>query len=482
MFGFDKSLWMIRDIIRILSEQETFISTSYLLELLGYSNLGQVKKLCAELQEYIQESFSENEFELITSTRNGIRLKTHAGRNAQNLMDFIGSKDLAFEIYKSVLFERVVSTEDFCQENFVSASTLQRKIIKINEEVNKNSIHLSFSRQKFSIHGKESTLRSFAFIFLYVKHRQISNVPWIKNKDYYLDLSSKIADHLELSFRSTQLESFSLFLFIFETAIQQGHAFIFEKENLPYKKDLKFPTKPPFLLWGEEEWQALLLMTYNSNIANYNIPIDTSAFYSDDFEELITEWINCFEQHFAPFDMKQRAFLSQNLLKQYFSDYMFTVDEILMKTFPAVDFRLIEQTQPFYMHRFNNFWQSLSDKPASFKISNLKTQSFLLCEYFFPLRNSQPEVKLYVFTDLTALSLHRIQDTIQVYFSNKYKITIVSTLEEADVIVGNINFREESLSEDQNFVMTRLQLAFRDFLNIDTAIKKNLLKRMSYTE
>lgn len=476
MFGFDLSLWMIRDMIRILNEQDDFISSNQLLDLLGYSNLGQIKKLCKDLQKYIQESYSEDEFELIINTRNGIRFVTSSSRNAQSLIDFIFSKDLAFEIYQSVLFERTVSTEDFCQRSFISASTLQRKIKKINADINRYGLHLSYSRQKFSIQGKEATVRSAAFIFLYIKHRQISNIFWIENKQHYLELSKKIADFLALPFRTTQFENFSLFLFIFETAIQQGHRFVFEQEAFPYQEDLQFPDKPSFISWPEEEWQALLLMTYNSNLVNYTIPIDTSAFHSEKLDALVTAWVHCFEQYFAPLDQNQREFLYQNLIKRYFSDYFLAIDETLLKAFPAVDFRLIEKNKPFYLQLFTNFWDDLSKRQPTWTTPHLKTQSFLLCEYFFPIMNALPEVKLYVFTDLTILSLHRIQNNLEIYFSNKYKFTFVSTWEAADVIIGTINFREQTLSEKQQFIMIRLQLTSRDLLHIDEAVQRFLVR------
>lgn len=45
MLGFNPRFWVIRDIIRILDNQNVYISSNELVNLLGDSTLGQVKNV-----------------------------------------------------------------------------------------------------------------------------------------------------------------------------------------------------------------------------------------------------------------------------------------------------------------------------------------------------------------------------------------------------------------------------------------------------
>lgn len=148
--------------------------------------------MCSQLGEYIEEYYTVKELELIISNSHGIRLLYRTNINTQKVLDFIASKDLAFNIYQHLLTERVVSTDEFCQKNVISLSTLQRKTREINAFLNVYDKPISFSNQTFRINRAEATMRSFTYIFLYMMHRQISRVYWLKNHQYYLDLAKKL--------------------------------------------------------------------------------------------------------------------------------------------------------------------------------------------------------------------------------------------------------------------------------------------------
>lgn len=474
MFGFTPSIWMMRDILRHLDEQTDYIPSSQLLASLGYSTLGQVQKICTNLQEIIANCYPNKEVELLINRHRGIKLIRHSA-NMQKLLDYIASQDLAFSIYQNILFKRTLSTADFCRAQFISLSTLQRKIKEINGYLNNYGMHITLS-QNLKITGAESTIRCFTFIFLYIVHRQLSNIYWLDVRDIYLKQTTAIAQHLKLVFRQTEEELFALMVFVNQQAIDRQLAINFEKESFPHIHDLQFPEKPHVLAtWEEDEWKFLLLTAFNSNLANFDIPIDFSRLYVEDLSHGFEKWIELFEEYFVSFDLENRAFLYENFLKRYFSNFFFKVDSTLLATFPAVDFAQLANTQPYYFQQFQKFWKAFAKSHPSWDIPYFETQSFLLCEYFLPLRYFLPKIKLFVFTDLTTLSLHRIKDTLALYFSNKYQIQLVSTPQAADVIVGTINYREK-LARHQIFVMISIQLTKQDLTTIDQAFQKIVLE------
>ncbi|KAF1302176.1 helix-turn-helix domain-containing protein [Candidatus Enterococcus willemsii] len=472
MFGFTPSIWMMRDILRHLDEQVDYIPSNQLLETLGYSTLGQVQKICKDLQDIIMRCYPNKEVELVINRHRGIKLVRHS-ENMQKLLDFIASQDLAFSIYQKILFKRTLSTSDFCREHFISLSTLQRKIKEINSYLNKYGLHITLS-QTLKITGAESTIRCFTFIFLYIVHRQLSNIYWLNAHDTYLEQTKAIAQHLKLAFRQTETEVFALLLFVSQQAIDQQSPICFDKENFPHLNDLLFPEKPEVLAsWEEDEWKFLLLTAYNSNLANFDIPIDVSNLSVKEIDAAFNQWITLFENYFRPFDNSNRSFLYENFLKRYFSSFFFEVDQTLLAAFPAVDFSQLARTQPYYFQQFQKFWTAFV-QATSWNDAYFETQSFLLCEYCLPLRYFLPKIKLFIFTDLTALSLHRIKDTVALHFSNKYHVQLVSTPQEADVIIGTINYREK-LAVHQTFVMTSIQLTKQDLTTIDQAIQRIVL-------
>lgn len=473
MFGFDAKLWTIKEIVLILEEQEDFIPSQQIASLFGHSSTSQVLKLCEELDGYIKECYPNQEFKLIINKHYGIKLVTPPSCNAAYLLDYISMQDLTCLIYQVILFDRGTSTDEFCQKNFISTSTLKRRIKKINYYINNYGLHITFSQQYFKLSGDELTIRSFSFVMLFIIHRQLSKVPWIENKQDYLDLSQQIADYLSLPFLSIQHEIFGLLLFIFENAHQKKFIFPYQAQDFPYMEKIDFPKKPVFLShWSEDDWQLLLLQSYSTNLVNFNFPLDLSMVQSKTVNQVTHDWQLAFEEAFVPLDTEQKAFLYDSIEKKFFSDYFFIADDTLTAVFYPVNFEQFREKNPIYMHQFDQFWETFSIAQPDWTDSYFKMQSLLLCRYFLPLRKVLPKVKVYVDSDLTILSLNRMKDQLILYFANKYRISIAPTNKEADLIITTTEPQKEEILPNQEVVMTRIQLAKRDLLHIDQALQR----------
>lgn len=283
------------NILQVLDDHTEYISSEQLVELLKDPTISQVKKLLCELKTYIEECYPEQEVSLIISKRNGVKLQRDSDNNLQKLFNYIVSKNLAYSVYRTLLFERSVSTSEFCETQFVSLSTLQRKIKEINTSLDEYGLHITLSQQ-LNLQGKESTIRCFSFILLYMMHqanrfqKSIGLMHWMTTW-IWLKKSIKIS----LNFLPFQEEILGIHLFITNSAVQTGHNLDFSEESFPYFDAIHFPKKPEFLSeWQDEDWQFLLLMAHNSNLTNYEIPLDFSGIEFTELKQDFNTWIRLF--------------------------------------------------------------------------------------------------------------------------------------------------------------------------------------------
>ena len=74
---------------------------------------------------------------------------------------------LTFEILETLFFEKDPSLVSFCQNNFVTDSSVRLKIKKINLFAEKQNIHIYVSKGLLKIAGEESQIRYFAYILFW---------------------------------------------------------------------------------------------------------------------------------------------------------------------------------------------------------------------------------------------------------------------------------------------------------------------------
>lgn len=476
MLGFDSSMWVMFDIIQILDNQADYIPSEQLLFSLGYSNITQVKKLCKKLQDYIKECYTEDEITLIINKRHGIRLLRHPTCSFQDLFNLISSEDIAYCIFKEILIQRVVSVKEFCDNYFVSFSTLKRKVKEINNTINDYELHITVSHQ-LKIRGKESTIRCFSFFILFMMHRQLSTIPWITNKQKYFDLAAKVSQALQLNYSFVQEEILALHLFLCCSAIERGYPFHFKEVSLPFLKNIGFPTKPDFLIdWSTDEWEFLLLMIHNSNLSNYTVPLNFDRLQLPELTHDYKLWITLFEKYLAPFDNTQAKFIYQNFLKLYLGSFFFKIDQDLLKAFPGVRFTVKENEQPYFFAQVQKLWYDFSEHCGSWARNHFETQSLFLCHYLLSAKRLLPQINIYLYTDLPDLFLENIKNDITSYFASKYNIVFVPKPEESDLIVGTIKYPEKRNANYPSQILIQSLLTQQDYQHLVEIIKEVLIQ------
>jgi hypothetical protein len=458
-----------------LDNQTDYISSENLLFLLGYSNITQVKKLCKKLQDDIKECYTEKEMTLVINKRHGIRLLRHPTCSFQDLFNLILSEDIAYCIFKEVLIQRVVSVKEFRDHYFVSFSTIKRKVKEINNTINDYNLHITVSHQ-LKIRGKESAIRCFSFFILFMMHRQLSNIPWIENKERYFNLAKQISQSLNLNFSFVQEEILGLQLFISCSAIERKHHFHFTEINFPFVTEIKFPTKPNFLTdWSNEEWHFLLLMVHNSNLSNYIIPLDFSNVPTPELDHDYKLWITLFEKHVAPFDDTQAEFIYQNFIRLYLGSFFFKIDQKLLLSFPGIGFNIKKNDQSYFFSQVQKLWYDFSEQCGTWTHNHFETQSVLLCQYLLSAKRLLPKINIYLYTDLSDLFLEHIKNGINSYFASKYNIVFVNKPEESDLIVGTIKYPKMTNPNYQHQILIQGLLTQQDYQHLVEIIKELLI-------
>ncbi|MGX7195652.1 helix-turn-helix domain-containing protein [Enterococcus olivae] len=472
MFGLDASTWTKQQVLYILEDRSDFISVQKLMELLNASSVESIKRLCRELQKDIAHCYPQGEIELSINRARGIKLKHQSLSQLQPVFDYLFSHDLAYTIYCSVLLREELSTIDFCKKHFISVSELKEKTKELNTHLNPYDLHISLL-ENIQIQGTEAKIRSFAFVFLFVVHRQFSKIPWLFQKDNTLQIIDAIGQYLKLELLEAQREILAIFFSVNQSPIEKEEHIYFFPYQKKFFRQLSFPEKPAFLPdWTKKDWEFFLLVIFTDDFSRFYLPIQTEHFHSTLIDAETKLWIDLFEKHFTIFDQRFAVFLKEKAVKKYLSTLIFPVNKLMAEVFPVVDLNYLTDAYPHYMNHFAHFWQEFSQRNTVLADDSFKINSLLLCFSLLPPQDFLPKRKIYFYTDLTDLYFNYIKNRLQLFFSNQYELLFVEEIQEADLIISTIDFLEIEDYAPQSFVRINVQLTNDDLDKIDQIIKK----------
>ncbi|WP_054650245.1 helix-turn-helix domain-containing protein [Lacticaseibacillus pantheris] len=80
-------------------------------------------------------------------------------------------ESIQFQYLDYIIQSRSANTDRFCQDHFISRSTLARKTTPLRTMLELHGIKLSFSRPGFS--GSEQNIRQFLYIFYWLCFRGV---------------------------------------------------------------------------------------------------------------------------------------------------------------------------------------------------------------------------------------------------------------------------------------------------------------------
>lgn len=473
MFGISNMLLLKNNILDILDYSDGYLSTIELTQQLGSVSLATVKKACTRLKTIIDSVYTEKEVEIDINRHYGVRLIRHTV-TIQDITRHIFSTDLAYQILWTVLLERECSTVDFCNTHYISESQLRRKVSAINSFLANYELKISVYH-KIKINGKERKIRAFHFIFLLFFHRQLSKIPYLNNYSSYITLAKKVAKHLMLETKSNQMEILGLWIFIIQNALERNKELVLSQLEKDIFKDIKMISKPNYLSrWSEFDWAYLIISIYSSDFYKLSISIDMDSIHKLVPPSNTLIWMELFEKYFMKLNDEQIKFIYEKFFRFYISETLFVPDEDIVSAFRGIDFNSLRDLYPKYWDTFEMLWNEYCSRADKFTTEFFKIDSLMTCIYLVPFSHFFPEVNVFIFSDMTKVYTKYIEEYTKTYFSNRYILHFVDSIDNADLIIGTIDLLNYSLKKNQIFVKTNLKIASQDFNNIEQAITEHL--------
>lgn len=473
MFGISKATWLKKELIELLDKQDDFVSSQFLASKLTYASVETIKKMCRELKVETEEIYQPEEAEFIIHKHHGIRFIRYT-IDTQNYVDYIYSKELAYDIFMQGFLNESIDTYDFCESVHISESKLRRKIKEVNSYMATYDIHFSCS-STLSVEGPEHKIRILGTIFIFSAHRSLSLVPSLPDVTFYIERTAEILDYLQIPYVEESLQILALSIFLTERRLFRHVELTPVEQQLLYT--VSIPPRPDFLeTWSDDDWRMLLLVYDTFDIINLEQIIDYTPLYNQLSEDTlyIETWIQQFEANFCPLTHEDKQFIKATLYKNYIAGQLFHVDYWLVETFQSLDFERLETNYPLYMNRFNSLWDNYAALMGLSKSNHFRSIHFTLCNFLLPFDTFTPTVRIYYFCDFALLYQQYAKQFLQTHFKGRFSLEFVETMEEADV---NIICSRIQMTSSNPTVFIRSQIPANDLLQIEQLFERSVNKK-----
>lgn len=463
MFGISKATWLKKDIIELLDKQDDYVSSQYLASKLTYTSVETIKKMCRELKEEIETIYQAEEAEFIIHKHHGIRFLRHS-IHTQDYVDFIYSKELAYEIFIQTFLNESIDTYDFCESVHISESKLRRKVKEINHYTTVYDVQFSCT-STLSVTGPEHKIRMLGAIFLFTAHRSISRISVLTNAADYIQRTKQIFDYLNISYTTNLLHTVALYVLLTERRLCQ-HSELTQQEHELFHAVL-LPPRPNFLThWTDVDWR-LLLLTYDAfDIVNLTSVVDYTPVQQHLTEEVSCSsiWFAQFEQHFRPLAVYEQQWVQMMLTKNYIASTLFYIDFWLVATFQSIDFERLKERFPLYMEKFDCLWDHYATAMTLTNSDHFRAIHLTMCSKLIALDSFIPTVRVFYYCDFTLLYQDYAKHFLQSHFAGRFILHYVDTPEEADVNIICTIMQQPS---NKPTVFIRSQMPANDLLQIE---------------
>lgn len=300
--------------LHILENQTDFISTNQLQSILGYSNMYLVKKTLRELKEEMQYFYEKEDVLLIISQRNGVRLLHTIDNLHPFIIDFLNN-DIAIQLLITILFEREVVTETFCETFYISESSLRRKVKEINQHLDFYELKITLSR-KMHLVGPENKIRLLTFALLFFIYRTSEDTQW---GDQYMEnghLVKQLEIYLDIHNSAIQRDILFFVVLSYTISIEKGEPYQPEKSEIFYFDNFDFPDKPDFLFhWSLYDWKLFTMSIYST--ALHSKLLEPSQVKNLFPKNKLVRWKQLFALNFRELTTKESLLVEESLQNNF---------------------------------------------------------------------------------------------------------------------------------------------------------------------
>lgn len=436
--------WQL-ELLQILDQQDKWYSRSDLSHITGL-NVNTIQKYLDQLQALMQD-FSAVSLE---KHRNyGVRLVREPDFPLHRLLRDIVRQSTLVRLLEELLVSGKVDTQEFCEQQFISPSTLRRTIAKLTKEL--EPLRLSLSKGTIiHLKGPEHQIRYLFFQYLWSIYRGVKELPWEIDEQISYPIE-QLADLFSYEFSQTQRSQLGVLLFIFEkrNAVQAT-----ETIAVP----LNFEAPSLFDHWNRNEWGTLLFFLsifplffdLSEKINFMEISAQTETWVSSQSDS----WFDVFEKHFSVTIDDQTAVRGQLRRLFLFNRYLKEV-HTLTSLFPIVDDQRLKKIVPCYMETFADFMSEFLTKTTSTNPKMTELFSLLLANLLIPYLTYRPKARLYVLSDLGPVFEQLQKDLLIAALSNHYQLEFVEDEVAADLILSNMPTQHAKALQIRSTINTR---------------------------
>lgn len=170
--GLQKKMILKKELLLLLSEYTTFVSSTEIAYQLGLDSTQQAQLLCRELAEDVAEFYQPSEFEL-NINKNGVMLIRKNG-DLQRLLTHYHSEEPSFNLLLDLFFNRVIQLADYCGKYYVSESTARRRVRQTNKGLKDFNLKITCSHE-LKLVGQEQDILKFIVLSAYLAFQKMSN-------------------------------------------------------------------------------------------------------------------------------------------------------------------------------------------------------------------------------------------------------------------------------------------------------------------
>lgn len=464
MYRITKSIWIKKEILNYLDQQNNYISTTELSEALKHTELSvsTLYKLCNELKEEIQKTYPKEKMQLIISLRHGLRLKRN-NASFQPIIENLFVKDPFYIILNEVFQNKQFKTAHFCIKFHMSESQLRRRVKQINQLLNHHRLHISVSKN-VTLRGDEYRCRYFYFQILLFVHQEFGNITWIDRPQLYIDSLDNIIDVLNLSITEEKKAVLAIWFYVNDFPKQRVHL---SKETKELLSIFPIPNRPAFMVhWGEDDWLFFTFFLYSSNLFGLNLTIEETSSHYQSVKPTIDLWIQTFKKHYqVPIESFYE--IADDLIYKYLLyDKLFASDSWIFLDSDEIFFEHIQQNFPNYYRIFTEFYRKYSANDFTNCHQLSMRDSLMICTNIIEIDAYLPNIHIYLYSGHDQIAHSVIKNKIQAYFSNRVILQFDSQLNHPDLFITT----SKSRSDDIETVVIEHEITRNDILSIENKI------------
>lgn len=415
-------------LLMLLEQRDDWCSGAELAQASGL-NVNTVQKYLDHLQKIIQ-NFSDVSLE---KHRNyGALLNRKSDFPLQRLFSAVIRQSILAPFFEDLLLLGEVDIRIFCEEHFISTSTLRRNIHKLEKNLAPLGLWLTKGTM-IRIIGPEHQIRYLFFQYLWTIYRGIKELPWEVEEQMFYPIE-QLAALFDFEFTNVQRSQLGVLLFIFECRI---------KVEPTYESSVRPAYEAPSLFshWQQDDWGMLLFFLnlfplFFELSENKTLVIIPPTVQKKAVEQSAI-WLKLFEETFAVSIEKKKKVADQLNHLFLFNHYLLEV-HALTGIFPIVDEIRLKKTAPQYMADFSFFSKKLFAEisPRNPKITEVF--SLLLANTIVSYLAYRPIVKVHILSDLGDAFEAMQKEALIAGLSNDYRIKFVQTEEAADLTISNL--------------------------------------------